>query len=139
MLKTIAATAFLISSFIILFVVYGRIHVLAQTPATCCLARHMKFSTTRSGKHTYSAVPNKNIFSVMISSDGRGFFGEVDDPVVTDIPAGTPIEALVAATKGAPFSSDCSTPDYTGNATKDLACYINAARSQRFSFIIGSN
>jgi hypothetical protein len=76
-------------------------------------------------------------YSTFTTSDGRGISGMTGDPFNTSVSTNVHIEVLIADTKGKPFSSGCSSAKYTGDVNTDMACVINAAQSQGFSYVIG--
>ena len=101
-------------------------------------AQSIIFSTDTHGNWEFnSGFHNNSTYHTLITSDGRGNSGIDSDLTDTSISALVNMEVFVADTKGAAFSDPCSSPNYTGNPTVDLACYAAAAKSQDFPYAIG--
>jgi hypothetical protein len=135
-----AALVFALSSLILMGVVSQKTFA-ASPPAIgpCCLPRSLTFSSTSKGTHQYTAgFTGHKVFSLLVAANGSGSAGENTDPVQTEVPLATHLEALVAETNGKPFVASCSSPTYTGSPSTDLACYIAATRAQGFPYAVGA-
>ena len=116
----------------------GALGLLLLTPLYLTHAQSLVFSKDTQGNWQFdSGFQNNSTFHTLITSDGRGNSGIGSDLTDTGIPGSVNMEVLVTDTGGGVFSNHCSSPNYTGNPTVDLACYATAAKSQNFPYAIG--